>query len=286
MSDADQHDASATLLAAASGVVLAASVILLFYRLRRDRGGEQQAVGASVPAVAGSSGGGGKENSGADSVLVLYGTQTGTAERFAKSVSAELSSRFGDKAHVHLADVENFDFKTEAPKADILLLLFATYGDGEPTDTALDFVEWLKAEEEADSEPLLGKAYCVFGLGNRQYEHFNATGKQLDKSLAKLGADRLAPLGLGDDDDCIEEDLEKWSAALWAALSRRLGGGGDGGAGQPRGPLAYEADVVDAGAGAALLDMHAGGKVSRGRVAEVRRPPTRTRPHPMTLPQQ
>ncbi len=40
----------------------------------------------------------------------------------------------------------------------------------------------------------------VFGLGNKTYEHFNATGKYTDKRLAELGGNRVFDLGLGDDD--------------------------------------------------------------------------------------
>lgn len=268
-----EEDATAhvSVVAAASGVVLVASLALLIYRFS-NHGDTVSEVAPSRSAPAQSTNGGVEDvKSAAAQVLVLYGTQTGTAERFAKKIGAEVSSRFSEQAHVHLADIEDFDFKAETPKADVLILLFATYGDGEPTDTAVDFVEWLQAEEEADHEPFLGKHFSVFGLGNRQYEHFNATGKQLDKSLGRLGGERLAPIGLGDDDECIEEDLEKWSTALWTALGAQLGGGGGGAAAREMGPLSYEAEVVEEGVEAGSMDAHASGKgISRGRVLEVR----------------
>ena len=40
----------------------------------------------------------------------------------------------------------------------------------------------------------------VFALGNKTYEHYNATGKFVDKKLEELGAERVFELGLGDDD--------------------------------------------------------------------------------------
>lgn len=69
---------------------------------------------------------------------------------------------------------------------------------------------------------------------------------QLDKLLPKLGAHRVAPLGLGDDDDCIEEDLEKWSASLWPALDAKLGGSGKGNAAVAVASPAYEANTYPA----------------------------------------
>ena len=40
----------------------------------------------------------------------------------------------------------------------------------------------------------------MFALGNKTYEHYNKTGKDMDKKLEELGAERVFELGLGDDD--------------------------------------------------------------------------------------
>lgn len=47
---------------------------------------------------------------------------------------------------------------------------------------------------------LCAHRYTVFALGNKTYEHYNATGKFVDKRLAELGAERMYPRGEGDDD--------------------------------------------------------------------------------------
>jgi sulfite reductase alpha subunit-like flavoprotein len=41
---------------------------------------------------------------------------------------------------------------------------------------------------------------------------------QVDAALAKLGAARVVPLGLGDDDGTLEEDFEAWKEGLLPAL--------------------------------------------------------------------
>ena len=78
----------------------------------------------------------------------------------------------------------------------------ATYGDGEPTDTSAAFYKALtdaaEAAEAADgaaAAPLAGLSTAVFGLGNRQYEHFNSAGKGVNRALKALGAKIILPIG-------------------------------------------------------------------------------------------
>lgn len=63
-----------------------------------------------------------------------------------------------------------------------------------------------------------GLSFAVFGLGNKQYEHFAAVGKRLQKALASLGAAPVCRRGDGDDDDDIDADFEAWQADLLSAL--------------------------------------------------------------------
>lgn len=51
-----------------------------------------------------------------------------------------------------------------------------------------------------------GVHFGVFGLGNKQYEHFNAVGKRMQKNMQALGAAPICPRGDGDDDDNIGEE--------------------------------------------------------------------------------
>ena len=60
----------------------------------------------------------------------------------------------------------------------------------------------------------------MFGLGNKQYEHFAAVGKRLQKALAALGATPVCRRGDGDDDDDIDADFEAWQADLLTALDK------------------------------------------------------------------
>jgi NADPH-ferrihemoprotein reductase len=63
-------------------------------------------------------------------------------------------------------------------------------------------------------------SFGVFGLGNKQYEHFCAVGKRVYKALCNLGATPLVRRGDGDDDEDIEADFEAWRTELYAALDK------------------------------------------------------------------
>ncbi|KAF2977266.1 hypothetical protein EK904_008160 [Melospiza melodia maxima] len=130
-------------------------------------------------------------------IVVFYGSQTGTAEEFANRLAKD-AHRYGLRGMA--ADPEEYDLSdlSRLSEIDKSLAVFcmATYGEGDPTDNAQDFYDWL---QEADAD-LSGLRFAVFGLGNKTYEHFNAMGKYVDKRLEELGAQRIFELGLGDDD--------------------------------------------------------------------------------------
>lgn len=207
--------------------VLALVVILVLFVLLKLKGSGGSGASAGGKAGKGSSKTVVDVEAEADSkpvVRILYGTQTGTAERFSKALGAELRRKYGESTTVDVLDVENYK-KPDArlPKERLVLFLMATYGDGEPTDNAADFYSWITSEAEAvengEKEAYMQDvAYGVFGLGNKQYEHFNAVGKRMEKCMDVLGATAVVRRGDGDDDDCIDDDFEKWQAELLEAL--------------------------------------------------------------------
>ena len=197
-------------------------------------------------------------------IRILYGTQTGTAERFAKQLGKEISKKYpAEGTHVEIIDVENYSGPDRLPteKGRLVVLCMATYGDGEPTDSANEFYSWLCKEAEAVEEgskpaSLNGVTYAVFGLGNKQYEHFNAVGRRVFKCLGAMGGNPIIPRGDGDDDGLIDEEFEKWCQDLMQALESKGPGSGDlvgpagsGGAQEALTPSqvpAYEIDLAPA----------------------------------------
>ncbi|KAI6201194.1 NADPH--cytochrome P450 reductase [Aphelenchoides besseyi] len=153
-------------------------------------------------------------------VLILFGSQTGTAEELAGRLAKDLH-RYGKKPLVmdpEEIDVEDLPKITEIENP-LLVLCVATYGEGDPTDNAQSLFEFIS---NSDSD-FTGLNYAVFGLGNKTYEHFNEVGKVFDKRLEELGAKRVFELGLGDDDANLEEDFMRWREAFLPSLAETFG---------------------------------------------------------------
>nr|UZT55354.1 NADPH-cytochrome P450 reductase [Lasioderma serricorne] len=149
------------------------------------------------------------------SLVVFYGSQTGTGEEFAGRLAKE-GLRYRMKGMV--ADPEECDMEElvslKTIPNSLAVFCLATYGEGDPTDNAMEFYEWL---QNGDAD-LSGLNYAVFGLGNKTYEHYNQVAIYVDKRLEELGATRVYDLGLGDDDANIEDDFITWKDKFWPAV--------------------------------------------------------------------
>ena len=163
--------------------------------------------------------------------VIFYGSQTGTAEDYASRLAKEGSSRFGLKTMV--ADLEDYDYDNldTFPDDRVAMFVLATYGEGEPTDNAVEFYEFVTGEDASysqgggvDDKPLSNMKYVAFGLGNNTYEQYNSMVRRVNSALEKLGAKRIGDAGEGDDGaGTMEEDFLAWKEPMWAALAADMG---------------------------------------------------------------
>jgi NADPH-ferrihemoprotein reductase len=155
--------------------------------------------------------------------VVFYGSQTGTAEDYALKFAKEFQSKFKvPTMTADLADVsfENFEkIQSEIPDFKLAAFFMATYGEGEPTDNAIEFFDYLENECEDLSEV----RYLCFGLGNSTYEFYNAIGKKTVEQLSEKGASLIGELGLGDDGmGSMDEDYLSWKEAVFDVVKDQL----------------------------------------------------------------
>ena len=157
---------------------------------------------------------------------MFYGSQTGTAEEYALRLAKEAKSRFGISSLV--CDPEEYDFNIldKVPSDSVIFFVMATYGEGEPTDNANEFMEFLmdpSVEFSQGGSTLENLNYVIFGLGNKTYAYYNEIARKVDKRLQELGARKVGTRGEGDDDKSMEEDYLAWKDGMWETFSSTMG---------------------------------------------------------------
>ena len=142
-------------------------------------------------------------------LLVMFGSQTGSAEGLAKRVGKE-AGKHGFTPRVLAL---NEFAKADLPTAAKLVVISSTWGDGDPPDNAVAFWSWLSAETAPRLENL---SFAVLGLGDKNYAEFCGASKKFDARLEALGAKRL--LARGECDVDYEATAKAWLETLWPAL--------------------------------------------------------------------
>lgn len=136
-------------------------------------------------------------------ITLLYGSETGNAQGLAEIFEERLSN-IGHNVTLKAMD----EFKPKNLKnVEDLFIITSTQGEGDPPDNAAELHEFIHGRKAPKLE---GVRFSVLALGDQTYEFFCQTGKDFDKKLEELGAERLYERV--DCDVDYEEDAEKWMA--------------------------------------------------------------------------
>eukprot|EP01051_Picozoa_sp_SAG22_P024854 SAG22_NODE_7083_length_778_cov_2.849779_1_plen_222_part_10 len=151
-----------------------------------------------------------------EELLILYGSQTGTAQDVAEE-AARQAERYWIDARALPMDAVG---PAALPGQRLLVLIMSTTGQGETPDNMKRTYKGL-LRKSLPADFLGGVSFAIFGLGDSNYEKFNAVSRRLWVRLQQLGAVPLLPEpGLGDDQAALgyDEALEPWLAKLWNRL--------------------------------------------------------------------
>jgi sulfite reductase (NADPH) flavoprotein alpha-component len=142
-------------------------------------------------------------------LLVLYGSQSGTAEGLARKFAKEAATKGFEPRVMDLNAATQLDLTRESQA----IIITSTWGDGDPPDNAAAFWSHISADSAPKLENL---SYSVLALGDRNYSEFCGAGKKFDERLEQLGAKRIHPRA--DCDLDYESPARSWMDGVWPAL--------------------------------------------------------------------
>lgn len=151
----------------------------------------------------------------ATDLLLLYGSNTGSSEAFARRLAAEAATH-GFRPTIGALD----DFAGRLPRTGGLIVVTASY-EGQPPDNARQFLPYV---EGLGDDALSGLKYAVFGCGNQQWARtYQAIPKRVDAALAAAGAERIAERGEADSGGDFFGMFDAWNENVWPRFERAFG---------------------------------------------------------------
>jgi len=186
-------------------------------RTDRERNVPVGAAAASMASMASAPVGFARSRPGHNTpLLVLYGSNLGTAE--------ELATRVADLAEINgyatkLGSLDEFSGKL--PGNGGLLIFCASY-NGAPPDNAAQFVKWLGSDLPKDAFAKV--RYAVFGCGNSDWAAtYQSVPRTIDERLAAHGARSVHTRGEGDARSDLDGQFESWFRKLSSAAVKEFG---------------------------------------------------------------
>ncbi|XP_037548196.1 NADPH-dependent diflavin oxidoreductase 1 [Nematolebias whitei] len=149
-------------------------------------------------------------------LLVLYGSQTGTAQDTAHRLARQAQRR---RLNVRMMSLDSYSVANLISER-LVVFVCSTTGEGDPPDNMKNF--WRFLFKKSLPAASLSRLDCaVLGLGDSSYPKFNFVAKKLQKRLVQLGVSMLVPVGLADDQHDLGPDavIDPWLSSFWEKVS-------------------------------------------------------------------
>ncbi|XP_006863723.1 PREDICTED: NADPH-dependent diflavin oxidoreductase 1 isoform X2 [Chrysochloris asiatica] len=150
-------------------------------------------------------------------LLVLFGSQTGTAEDVAERLGREARRR---RLQCRVLAMDSYSV-VNLINEPLVIFVCATTGQGDPPDNMKNFWRFV-FRKNLPPTSLCQMDFAVLGLGDSSYTKFNFVAKKLYRRLLQLGGHALLPACLGDDQHELGPDaaIDPWLHSLWEKVLR------------------------------------------------------------------
>jgi nitric oxide synthase oxygenase domain/subunit/sulfite reductase alpha subunit-like flavoprotein/hemoglobin-like flavoprotein len=149
--------------------------------------------------------------------LILFASETGTAETYARQAGRMLGSAGPQVMCMDEA------VRRGLARESAVLVVTSTHRDGEVPTNGQALLRWL---QEQETGALDGLRFAVLGIGNRIYPNFCAAAHAFDAAFAAAGAERAVSLTLADEiagqADTVKQWIEIVSNVLGSAKKQGL----------------------------------------------------------------
>ena len=148
-------------------------------------------------------------------LLVLYGSNSGASEAFARRIASDGLGRGYD------AGVATLDARADALPTEGALVVVTSSYNGQPPDNARRFCAQLAS---ARTGALRGLRHVVFGCGHRDWAAtYQAVPTGIDRELSRAGSSAMVARGEADARGDFFGDFDRWYSGFWETVGRALG---------------------------------------------------------------
>jgi sulfite reductase alpha subunit-like flavoprotein len=142
---------------------------------------------------------------------IYFGSQTGTAERYANQLQ-DLAKTQNFSPSVLELNTLTIEVLQSLPA---ILIVCSTQGKGDPPDNTSKFLKMVQTAAKQKEVSLSNLSFAVFGLGSMEYmDTFNRVPKLIREALILLGAVEVHAAMLSDETLDMDTDFREWSTVI------------------------------------------------------------------------
>jgi NADPH-ferrihemoprotein reductase len=167
-----------------------------------------------------------------NALTIVFGSCTGTAEHFAKTLAADGKRRGFRPKVISAADFATsidgplFAGSDAARHSDVaetrtFVFILATYGEGDPTDDFREGWQNLKQISDQRRQAPPQTQVAVFGLGDSSYKYFCEMAKKVDEACRRMGCEFISETKFSDARGEMEMVFDEWRENFWSALASK-----------------------------------------------------------------